>query len=1275
MKYLKYYKLEEGYHEEKDTYEFPTVSFTEDTDKVWYMPNNMFIMDFLISEEDVLNYSGEDITIMENGSVYDSLEIEGVEQAKPIEVKSTVSQFGEYISNGGGNAGPVSISTLSVSSESTDSGSSELPKITYIHSDNWIGCPIFAFTNMKLNFEEEIKNSYTLIVYNSPKQIHTKPYDDISLYNVYSIDEIGEISEDNKSIVVNEAILSGLNEVFLNWEYLGFAILDADYINGSNVKNDAYFVDTNAIVNFTIESNWYSFEDEATVKSVTNENSLFTETIVIGDNTITGISVVKSTESNSISPYSVATVKLATPITNNKILVKDIYGDVFELDSSSYILSRDGLEITLNYNGLQNIYVLSDSYGEWTTASTENGESVIAFLNPTSPLLDCEIYYRETKGFDLIYNNEDLAFTHHEVEVMNEETSAVTIQSGYTISLPNDKLYSSTISSMIFEYDSNITEENLGLLMCVVGSNNILKIMELAPVKDAPSEMISLDVVNNTLTFGSSFINNINNTYAKYGGRFAFLLVDSNMVNVIEGSDSKSYLTNVDCIIPFTLTTAIMQNSVLNSNINTWKYDPTQTKGIVSEESWLGEPWKGNMTLTFDSSITERDTIVIAIREDGNNDWIYTRNYNYKNDAWEFENFFETIDDTYTTFKFLKDPSYFDITSRGYYEIAIYGIKDYSGSNNSSEESVNTLSNSSSDNSSNLTEDNFISCTMSGEFGGISDNITLPTTEARVYRVVGYIRRNIDDMTNMFYNYNRMINIDLRRVNTSNVTDMNHMFSGCYSLTSIDLSSFNTSNVTDMYGMFDRCIRLTSLDLSSFDTSKVTNMHDMFFSCASLTSLNLSNFDTSNVTNMRSMFSRCTGLTSLDLSNFNTSNVMSMNQMFSGCYSLTSLDLSSFDISKVTNVTGLCSGCTSLTSVTFGEKFDTSNVTDMDYMFSGCYSLTSLDLSSFDISKVTYMNYMFSGCSGITTLKYFKKTKSSVGNIKTQLGLSVLTSITSIDFSGWDTSNVTNMSGLCSGCTSLISITFGDTFNTSNVTDMRSMFDSCSGLTSLDLSSFDTSNVTNMKSMFSGCYSLTSLDLSSFVTSNVTSMQSMFNSCSGLTSLDLSSFDTSKVTTMSGMFGACTGLTSIDLSGWDTNNVIYMGSMFASCQSLTSMTQVIGFDKLNTSKLAGMHSMFYDCTNLTSIDLSSFDTSKVTDMYEMFGLCKSLTSITFGSQADVSKVTDYSYMFRYITTTGTLYYPSAYANAWNNIIVTNKLRSYFPSTWTAVAVDYENGES
>jgi surface protein len=100
------------------------------------------------------------------------------------------------------------------------------------------------------------------------------------------------------------------------------------------------------------------------------------------------------------------------------------------------------------------------------------------------------------------------------------------------------------------------------------------------------------------------------------------------------------------------------------------------------------------------------------------------------------------------------------------------------------------------------------------------------------------------------------------------------------------------------------------------------------------------------------------------------------------------------------------------------------------------------------------------------------------------------------------------------------------------------MFDGCSSLTSLDLSLFDTSNVTDMSYMFRYCSLLTSLDLSSFNTSNVINMSSMFGYCRKLVSLDLSSFDISKVTVIGSIFYYCDSLTNLNpFYNWKQGNV------------------------------------------------------------------------------------------------------------------------------------------
>ena len=161
----------------------------------------------------------------------------------------------------------------------------------------------------------------------------------------------------------------------------------------------------------------------------------------------------------------------------------------------------------------------------------------------------------------------------------------------------------------------------------------------------------------------------------------------------------------------------------------------------------------------------------------------------------------------------------------------------------------------------------------------------------------------------------------------------------------------------------------------------------------------------------------------------------------------------------------------------------------------------------------------------------------------------------------------------------------------------------------LDKLDIDTSAVTDMRYMFSGCTSLTSIDLSSFNTSAVTSMLYMFGNCHALTSLDLSSFNTSAVSSMGYMFSGCTSLTSLDLSSFNTSAVTYMGFMFNNCRALTSLD----LSSFNTSAVSNMRTMFSGCSGLTSLDLSNFNTSAVTNMNTMFSGCSGLTTLTMNN--------------------------------------------------------------
>ena len=91
----------------------------------------------------------------------------------------------------------------------------------------------------------------------------------------------------------------------------------------------------------------------------------------------------------------------------------------------------------------------------------------------------------------------------------------------------------------------------------------------------------------------------------------------------------------------------------------------------------------------------------------------------------------------------------------------------------------------------------------------------------------------------------------------------------------------------------------------------------------------------------------------------------------------------------------------------------------------------------------------------------------------------------------------------------------------------------------------------------------------------------------------------------------------------NTSNVTNMYGMFWECSSLTSLD----VSSFNTSSVTMMPYMFYGCSSLTSLDLSSFNTGNVTAMDWMFADCSALTTIKVGSGWSTSNVTSSDAMF------------------------------------------------
>ena len=188
---------------------------------------------------------------------------------------------------------------------------------------------------------------------------------------------------------------------------------------------------------------------------------------------------------------------------------------------------------------------------------------------------------------------------------------------------------------------------------------------------------------------------------------------------------------------------------------------------------------------------------------------------------------------------------------------------------------------------------------------------------------------------------------------------------------------------------------------------------------------------------------------------------------------------------------------------------------------------------------ITNLSSMFENCPSLLSFPNIQKFKKIIGTIKE------------------NSSNKSNISFLSNTDENVIN-DFPETFfkkdnkistikdvdisNTSNMNIINDYQYECNPLSLLN-----TSYVTCMDKIFSGCKSLISLpDLSKWNTSNVTSMNNLFNKCESLISLpDISKWSISKVTDIWNIFNGCYSLKSLpDISKWDTSEVTDMGDIF-----------------------------------------------------------------------------------------------------------------------------------
>ena len=240
----------------------------------------------------------------------------------------------------------------------------------------------------------------------------------------------------------------------------------------------------------------------------------------------------------------------------------------------------------------------------------------------------------------------------------------------------------------------------------------------------------------------------------------------------------------------------------------------------------------------------------------------------------------------------------------------------------------------------------------------------------------------------------------------------------------------------------------------------------------------------------------------------------------------------------------------------------------------------------------------------------------------------------SMDLSKWDTSNVTDMTGLFKNAKNLQTVIMS--MDLSKVQHFNSMFENATGLNTIDFQNTKFADKATTAWMFSvrihprlniqlsgaknipkdvfdtfknaaKTQKVDKIDLSNASLSSEVTGSGLLSGLSDVKQIDVTNFDISHVTDMTNMFSGDTNLTKIKgLSTWNVGNVTSMKSMFDGDNNLQTID---GIGEWDVSNATDMTNMFSGDTALTNLDLSNWKPLKVTNMAAMFKGCSGLKSI------------------------------------------------------------------
>lgn len=417
------------------------------------------------------------------------------------------------------------------------------------------------------------------------------------------------------------------------------------------------------------------------------------------------------------------------------------------------------------------------------------------------------------------------------------------------------------------------------------------------------------------------------------------------------------------------------------------------------------------------------------------------------------------------------------------------------------------------------------------------------------------------DISYMFKDCSSLTSLNLSGLDTSNVEYMYNMFEGCSSLASLNLTGLDTSSVTIMSSMFKGCSSLSSLDLSSFDFANVRSIENAFANCVKLQSINRTEIAISpDNYATEGMFYRCPLEGEVKVVDTNGDEVESGSVSVDSVSVGEESDLAlrpgqskwvyiSVEPWGATNQIVLCENSNPSVVSAICER-EESDICFIEAIKEGQATLTfrSDDNPDATCTVNVIVSNTTEGVCGTCKWVIDPNGKLTISPANGSSG----------ELEEWGYVGEESSAppwALYQQFVTSIKIDSGVKAKTCGAL-FGNAFDSYTpfyeGVSSIDLSGLDTSEVTNMAYMFAGFASSAPLDLSGLDTSNVTDMNCMFAYYSSPNPLDLSGLNTSNVTDTSYMFSGAE-VQSINLSGLDLTSVTNMERMFEGCESLESI--------------------------------------------------------------------------------------------------------------------------